>query len=112
MTLRYGLIGAGVASEMHLDAIAVLDDVELVGIASLNKEATEARARGHGCRAFGASDELLAQGLDVVVVATPHPSHADLTIAALETGAHVLCEKPLAPDVRDADAMVAAAERT
>jgi UDP-N-acetyl-2-amino-2-deoxyglucuronate dehydrogenase len=111
MTLRYGLIGAGVASQMHLDAIAVREDVELVGIASLNKEAAEARAREHGCRAFGASDELLAEGLDVVVVATPHTSHAELTIAAFETGAHVLCEKPLAPEVRDADAMVAAAER-
>ncbi len=111
MSLRYGLVGAGVVSEMHLDAIAALDDVELVGIASLNVGAAEARAREHGCRAFGASDELLAEGLDVVVVATPHPSHADLTIAALETGAHVLCEKPLAPEVRDADAMIAAAER-
>jgi UDP-N-acetyl-2-amino-2-deoxyglucuronate dehydrogenase len=111
VTLRYGLIGAGVASEMHLNAIAVHDDVELVGIASLNREAAEARAREHGCRAFGASDELLAEGLDVVVVATPHSSHADLTIAAFETGAHVLCEKPLAPEVRDADAMIAAAER-
>ena len=57
------------------------------------------------------ADELLAEGLDVVVVATPHPSHAELTIAALETGAHVLCEKPLAVEAREADAMVAAAER-
>ena len=111
MRLRYGLIGAGVAAEMHLDAIALRDDVELVGIASLNGEAAEARAREHGCRAFGASNELLAEGLDVVVVATPHSSHAELTIAALEGGAHVLCEKPLAVEAREADAMVASAER-
>jgi UDP-N-acetyl-2-amino-2-deoxyglucuronate dehydrogenase len=111
VTLRYGLIGAGVVVALHLEAIAALDDVELVGIVALNRDAAEARAREHGCRAFDASDELLASGLDVVVIATPHPSHAELTIAALGMGAHVLCEKPLAPEVREADAMIAAADR-
>ena len=110
MTLRYGLVGAGVVAGMHLEAIAALDDVELVGIAALDRDAAEARAREYGCRAFGAGDELLAQGLDVVVVGTPHPSHAELTIAALEAGAHVLCEKPLAPEVREADRMITAAD--
>ncbi len=110
MTLRYGLIGAGVIAGTHLDAIVALDDVELVGIAALDLAAAEALAREYGCRAFAESDELLAEGLDVVVVATPHPSHAELTIAALEAGAHVLCEKPLAPEVREADRMIAAAD--
>ncbi|HEY4413101.1 MAG TPA: Gfo/Idh/MocA family oxidoreductase, partial [Gaiellaceae bacterium] len=111
MTLRYGLIGAGVVAEMHLEAIATLDDVELVGISAHDKEAAERRAREYRSHAFADSDELLAQELDVVVVATPHPSHAELTVATLETGAHVLCEKPLAPEVREADAMIAAADR-
>jgi UDP-N-acetyl-2-amino-2-deoxyglucuronate dehydrogenase len=111
VTLRYGLVGAGVVTEMHLDAIAALDDVELVGIAALNRNAAEARASEYGCRAFGASDELFAEGLDVAVICTPHPSHAELTVAALQTGAHVLCEKPLAPEAREADAMIAAADR-
>ncbi len=111
MTLRYGLIGAGVVAGMHLEAIAALD-VELVGIAALDRAAAESRAREYGCRAFGGSDELLAQRLDVVIVGTPHPSHAELTIAALETGAHVLCEKPLAPEAREADEMIDAADRT
>lgn len=111
MTLRYGLIGAGVVAGMHLEAIAALDDVELVGIAAHDTESAALRARESGSRAFAESDELLACELDVVVVATPHPSHAELTIAALETGAHVLCEKPLAPEARDADAMIATADR-
>ena len=112
MTLRYGVIGAGVVSTMHLEAIALLEDAELVGIAAHDTGAAEAKAREHGARAFAAGDELLAQGLDVVVIATPHPSHAELTIAALAAGAHVLCEKPLAPEAREADAMIAAADRT
>lgn len=111
MTLRYGLFGAGVVSASHLEAIAALEDVELVGIAAHDAGAAAARARDHGCRAFEDNGELLACGLDVAVVATPHPSHAELAIAALESGTHVLCEKPLAPETREADAMIAAAER-
>lgn len=111
MTLRYGLLGAGVVAGMHLDALAQLEEVELVGIAAHDFDAAEARARDHGCRAFARNEELLAQELDVVVVGTPHPSHAELAIAALESGAHVLCEKPLAPEAREADAMIAAADR-
>jgi UDP-N-acetyl-2-amino-2-deoxyglucuronate dehydrogenase len=111
VTLRYGLIGAGVVAGMHLEAIAALDEIELVGIAAHDTESAAMRAREYGSRAFAENDELLACELDVVVVATPHPSHAELTIAALETGAHVLCEKPLAPEAREADAMIAAADR-
>jgi predicted dehydrogenase len=111
VTLRYGLVGAGVIAPTHLDAIAALEDVELVGIAAHNTAAAEALAGASGCRAFARADELLACGPDVVVVATPHPSHAEIAVAALDAGAHVLCEKPLAPDAREADAMIAAAER-
>jgi predicted dehydrogenase len=110
VTLRYGLIGAGVVSGLHLDAIAQLEDVELVGITALSVDAAGARGREYDARAFETTDGLLAEGLDVVAVCTPHPSHAELTIAALEAGAHVLCEKPLAPEVREADAMIAAAD--
>jgi UDP-N-acetyl-2-amino-2-deoxyglucuronate dehydrogenase len=110
VSLRYGVIGAGVVAPLHLQAIAALDGVELVGIAALNRAAADALARDNGCRAFATADELLAEGLDVAVICTPHPSHAELAVAALESGSHVLCEKPLAPEVREADAMIAAAE--
>jgi predicted dehydrogenase len=112
VTLRYGVIGAGVVAPTHLEAIAALDEIELVGIAALHRAAAEALARDHRCRAFATADELLAEGLDVVVICSPHPSHAQLTIRALESGADVLCEKPLAPEVREADAMIAASDRT
>jgi UDP-N-acetyl-2-amino-2-deoxyglucuronate dehydrogenase len=98
MTLRYGVIGAGVVAPLHLEAIAALDDAELIGISSLDAEHLDL-------------DELLALAPDVVVICTPHPSHAALTIAALDAGAHVLVEKPLAPEAREADAMIAAADR-
>ena len=112
MILRYGLIGAGIVAGMHLDAMRGLDGVELVGIAAHDRAAAARLAAAHECRAFAETEELLESGLDVVVIGTPHPSHPELTIAALEAGAHVLCEKPLAPEAREADAMIAAADRT
>jgi UDP-N-acetyl-2-amino-2-deoxyglucuronate dehydrogenase len=111
MRLRYGVIGAGVVAPLHLEAIAALDDVELVGISALDREAAEALAQGAGCAAFPDHRDLLALQPDVVVICTPHPSHPALTAEALEAGAHVLVEKPLAPQVREADAMIESAER-
>ena len=107
MTLRYGILGAGVVVPMHLEGIAALDDVELVGISA--RDGAQALAADAGTRAFTDNAELLGLGLDVVVVATPHPSHPALTLEALASGAHVLVEKPLAVEVREADAMIAAA---
>ena len=98
MRLRYGVIGAGVVAPLHLEAIAALDDAELVGISSLEAEHLDLSG-------------LLALEPDVIVVCSPHPSHAALTVAALEAGAHVLVEKPLAPEAREADTMIAAADR-
>jgi UDP-N-acetyl-2-amino-2-deoxyglucuronate dehydrogenase len=111
VTLRYGVIGAGVVAPLHLEAIAALDDVELVGIGALLREEVEPLAVAAGCPWFLDHRELLALSPDVVVICTPHPSHPALTIDALEAGAHVLVEKPLAVEAREADDMIAAAER-
>jgi UDP-N-acetyl-2-amino-2-deoxyglucuronate dehydrogenase len=111
MRLRYCVIGAGVVAPLHLQAIAALDDVELVGISALDRELAAARAQEAGCASFHDHRELLALEPDVVVVCTPHPSHPALVVESLEAGAHVLVEKPLAVEVREADAMVDAADR-
>jgi UDP-N-acetyl-2-amino-2-deoxyglucuronate dehydrogenase len=109
--LRYGVIGAGVVAPLHLEAIGALEDVELVGISALDLELATATALAAGCAALADHRELLALEPDVIVICTPHPSHPVLTIEALEAGAHVLVEKPLAPEVREADAMIEAADR-
>jgi len=111
MRLRYGVIGAGVVAPVHLAAIAALDDVELVGISSLDQDVALSRAQEFGGEPFTDHRDLLARAPDVVVVCTPHPSHPALTIDALEAGAHVLVEKPLAVEAREADTMIDAAHR-
>jgi predicted dehydrogenase len=111
VTLRYGVIGAGVVAPLHVQAIAALDDAELVGIAAHDRELAVARAQEAGCPWFVDHRQLLALEPDVVVVCTPHPSHPPLAIDALGSGAHVLVEKPLAVEAREADTMIDAADR-
>lgn len=65
-----------------------------------------------GCRAYGSYGELLAdEELELVVVASPSPHHADDAVAALAAGKHVLVEKPMATRLVDVDRMIGAAER-
>ena len=108
--LRYGVIGAGVVSESHLEAIPAVGDTEIIGLCDVDGTRGRQQAEKAGCPFVADRRELLAQGPDIVVICTPHPSHAPLTIEALESGAHVLVEKPLAVEVREADAMIAASE--
>ena len=112
MKLRYGVIGAGVVAPLHLQAIAALDDVELVGISALDRGARGgARARGRcpcvrrppaSCSRWGRTSSSSAHRIRPI---------RRSTIEALEAGAHVLVEKPLAVEVREADTMIDAADR-
>ena len=110
--LRHAIVGAGAnVFNMHRPALA-LPTIELVGVVDLSREAAERRAEELGCPAFTDHRAMLERlEPDVVVVTTPHPFHARIAIDALEAGAHVLCEKPMAVHVGDADAMIDAAER-
>lgn len=116
--LRIGIIGCGgIAGQKHMPSLARLTD-KAVMIAFC--DIVEERAKAAAAQ-YGASDaavytdyrELLADpSIDVVHVCTPNRSHAEIAIAALEAGKHVMCEKPMAKTAADARAMVEAAERT
>ena len=101
----------GWAGHQHADAYAELPGVELAGIAGLEAPVRTALASRHGVeRHVDRWEELLEDDtLDVVSVAVPTFLHAPITIAALERGLHVLCEKPIARTVEEAEAMVDAA---
>jgi predicted dehydrogenase len=110
--LRHAIVGVGATVlGMHRAALD-LPTVQLVGVTDVNAERAEQRAEELGCPAFADPQTMIrATRPDVVVVMTPHPFHADIAIAALEAGCHVLCEKPMAVHVGEADAMIAAAAR-
>jgi len=94
---RIGFIGAGWwATTNHMPVLQTRHDVELVSVCSLDPALNE-RIRHDFGFSHATTDyrELLAQGLDGVVVASPHSLHAEHAIAALEAGCHVMVEKPM-----------------
>lgn len=95
--IRVSVIGAGSwAVAAHLPALASRDDVELVGVCRSNLDAAE-RIRDTFGFEFASADyrDVLAPGVDAVIVASPSSWHHEHTAAALRSGAHVLCEKPM-----------------
>jgi predicted dehydrogenase len=85
-----------------------------VAIGSRDQARADAFATEIGAdRGHGSYDALIEDpGVEFVYVATPHPTHAELAIRAAEAGRHVLCEKPMAVTVRDAERVVEAARRS
>jgi predicted dehydrogenase len=111
--VRVGIIGTGWGASVQAPAFRCLKGAELVAITSGHRERAEAVAREFGIEhAFGDYREMLRSAdLDLVSIVTPPYLHHEMTLAALEAGIHVLCEKPFALDVGQAREMVDAAER-
>ena len=110
--LGLGLVGCGAFGLFCLEAFAEMDSVRPAGVADVRKDAAAAAAATFGVPACGDPGELIARGdVDLVHVATPPSSHHELVLAAAKAGKHVLCEKPLATTVADADEMLAAARQ-
>ena len=109
--LRAGVIGLGFAGETHLKAYRALPDVEPVALAGLEVERLKHLGETYDVPNLHESWEELVErdDLDLVSVGAPNYLHAPITIAALESGKHVLCEKPLARSAVEAQAMVDAA---
>ncbi len=105
-----GLIGCGgIARSAHLPAMAKLaDDVVLLATADIDAAAAEAAAKPWGAAHSTDWRQVIAHpGVQAVVVATPEYLHADQVCAAAAAGLHVLCEKPMARTLADADRMIA-----
>lgn len=110
--LRFGVIGCGQIAVSHVAALRGLDAVEVAAVADVDPERARTFALRHGVpQAFATADELLASGVDAVTVCTPHAAHADGVLAAARHGVHVLCEKPIAVHLADADRMIQAAAK-
>lgn len=106
--IRSAVIGTGFIGAVHAEAVRRVG-AQLVGVLGSSPERGKAGAERIGTGAFETMDDLLASDVDVIHVASPNSLHAEHSIAALEAGKHVVCEKPLAINVADAKRMVRAA---
>ena len=113
--INVGIIGCGgIANMKHLPALSAISNVHIVAFYNMDKEKAV-----KACEKYGTDDAIVYEELDaflqderteVVHVCTPNVSHAKFTIAALNAKKHVMCEKPMATTVAEAEAMIKAAK--
>lgn len=111
-TLKIGVIGCGsIARERHLPEYAAEENVDIVAVCDIVQErAEEVASRYHAQPYYDYQQLLKDEEIEAVSVCTPNALHAPVSIAALEAGKHVLCEKPMATNRKEAERMIAAAQ--
>ncbi len=112
--IRIGIIGCGkIAQKRHIPEYNDNDNAQVISYYDLNLKRASELAEKYGGKAYHSYQELLAdERIDAVSVCTANHSHAEITIAALKAGKHVLCEKPMATNLQDCEAMVHTAHET
>ncbi len=111
--MRYGVIGGGGMGSYHAHNITLIPGATLVACAApeLN-DAIRATAQHVGATCFASAIEICARtDIDAVVIATPTDTHAQIAVLAMQSGKHVLVEKPLARTLADAQRMIDAAKQ-
>ncbi|WP_409298885.1 Gfo/Idh/MocA family protein [Peribacillus sp. SCS-26] len=111
--LRIGIIGAGgIAQGRHIPTLIKLhDQVSIEALYDLNPVTSAEAAGKFGIPVIAETYQEVFPHVDAVVIATPNKYHAEIAIAALNAGVHVLCEKPMALSAEEGEAMMEAAER-
>ncbi|HET9279579.1 MAG TPA: Gfo/Idh/MocA family oxidoreductase [Flavitalea sp.] len=110
--IKVAVIGYGKAALMHAEALMNIPEVEFVAVHGRNLEKATAFAARYSAKGYNRLSEMIKiEKIEVVVICTPHPDHRALAIEAIEAGAHVLVEKPLASSLADCDAMIESSDR-
>jgi predicted dehydrogenase len=106
-TLRFGIVGCGVIGPAHAEAIESLAEAELVAVADCNPAAADKLAETYGARAYSDLQQMLNDiELDVVDVCTPSGLHAEQACQVMNSGRHVIVEKPMALSLAAIDEMM------
>jgi predicted dehydrogenase len=108
--MKFGILGAGMAANLHAKALRDSELGELAAVADNNYEAARAFAEKWGISAFESYEKMLESDIDAVCICTPSYFHTENAILALKCGKHAVVEKPMALNVADADRVISAAE--
>lgn len=108
--LGVAVVGCGVMGSQHAVHWSQREDAEVVAVSDVDGDRCAALAQKHGAKPYASWEQVLADpAVQVVSVCVPACFHAPVSIAAARAGRHVLCEKPMALSLDEADAMIAAA---
>ena len=113
-TIKVALAGAGAFGIKHLDAIKLIEGVEVVSLISRDLEKTKETAAKYGIGhvTTDLADSLALKEVDAVILCTPTQMHAEQSMACLKAGKHVQVEIPLADSLADAEAVAALQKHT
>ena len=100
--LKVGVAGVGVMGRNHARVLSDIRDFDLAAVFDPDAATAQGIAGLYDATAFTRAEDFIAAGLDAAVVSTPNRHHAELGVALLEAGVHVLVEKPIAATVADA----------
>ncbi|MBC8166787.1 MAG: Gfo/Idh/MocA family oxidoreductase [Bryobacteraceae bacterium] len=110
--VRTAVIGCGKVGGIHADALETLPESQFVAVCDSSPERAHAFGQKYGAKAYEDVETMVREsGAEAVFLCTPHPLHATPAIAAMNLGAHVLVEKPLASDLADCDRMIEASRK-
>jgi len=110
--VRFALVGCGAIVKKHIEAIRLNPDAELAACCDIVYDKAIELAAKNSCKACDFDALLKDENIDVISIITPNGTHAELAIKAMKSGKHVLCEKPMALSVVEAERMVDANLRT
>ena len=112
--MKICLAGGGAFGKKHLDALKLIDGVEVVSLVGRRLEPTQELAAGYGIphATTDLAESLAMPEIDAVVLATPTGMHAEQGLAAMDAGKHVLIEIPMADSLADSEALVAKQKET
>ncbi|CAA9264885.1 MAG: GH109 [uncultured Cytophagales bacterium] len=111
--IKVGVVGTGFIGPAHIEALRRLPNVEVAALCEVNNDLARQKADQLGIeRSYVFEDLLRQEDLSCIHICTPNFLHYSQAKAALEAGRHVVCEKPLAKDLKEAEELVALAART
>lgn len=110
--LRFGLVGGGMAGPLSAGALKDLEEAELVAFADINEDVCKEFTKKYDIKDYYTDykEMLKREDIDAVCIATPPFLHEEMVINAAKAGKHVMCEKPIAINLLQADRMIKACE--
>jgi UDP-N-acetyl-2-amino-2-deoxyglucuronate dehydrogenase len=111
--IKTGIIGCGKVADLHALALKNIGNSSFLAVCDRNEKKLHAFASKYNVKAYTSVTEMvIKEKLDMVTVCTPHPVHKTPTVEAINAGANVLIEKPLASSLQDCDIMIETAGKT
>ena len=104
--VKVGVVGAGFMGKMHIACYGVLPDVQLVGVADVEAEKAKEIVKGKQIEVFPSLEELLKEEIDIVDICLPTYLHKEAVVRAARAKKNILCEKPMALNIEDANEMI------